>query len=278
MRTEILMWLKHTGHPQISSPWFQTLRWGKSPHDAHLFALPYAGGSATALRSLKEVIHPDIHLHIATLPGRGSRFGEPALHDINTIVRALTDTIEQHHPERFVIFGHSMGGLLGFEICQELTRRGRTLPTALVTSGTRAPHLFAKDREITHDLPRDAFIAHLRKLAGTPPEILAHPELMELMLPMLRCDFRLCQTYQFKPSEPLNVPLLVLSGSEDDGVNGNRIREWRIHTRCGCRFHEFSGGHFFLHDHWPEIGEMLNLLLGVQKAVPAPASVAESRH
>ena len=101
---------------------------------------------------------------------------------------------------------------------------------------------------------------------------------MELMLPMLRCDFRLCQTYQFKPSEPLNVPLLVLSGSEDDGVNGDRIREWRIHTRCGCRFHECSGGHFFLHDHWPEIGEMLNLLLGVQKAVPAPASVAESRH
>ena len=129
--------------------WFQSKKHpDASSLNTHVFGFPYAGGSATSLRPLEETVNPEISLHLATLPGRGRRFGEPATSDISVLVNGFCDAIERITPQRFVLFGHSMGGILAFEVARALRRRrNRFKPVALVASGVSAPHLFARDGE-----------------------------------------------------------------------------------------------------------------------------------
>lgn len=241
--------------------WFQPLR--ATPRDGtHVFAFPYAGGATSALRQLDHVIAPVLGLHIASLPGRGSRFTEPPEADLTSIVDRLADAIQATPARKFILYGHSMGGLLAFEITRELRRRRGTMPKALVLSGARPPHRFAKTGDdATWNLPHERFVERIRELEGTPEEVLEHPELLEMILPMLRADFRICETYDFRPETPLDIPLIVLSGNQDTRVRGTHVQEWRLHTQAPCRFVEFEGGHFFMREHWKEIGGIINQLL-----------------
>ena len=117
--------------------WFQRIDCQSAQYSGrHLLCFPYAGGSATSLRPLEETVNPVISLHLATLPGRGRRFGEPATSDISVLVNGFCDAIERIAPQRFVLFGHSMGGILAFEVARALRRRrNRFKPVALVASG-----------------------------------------------------------------------------------------------------------------------------------------------
>ena len=248
----------------VKISWFQSVKQlGVFSSGAHAFCFPYAGGSATSLRPLEETVNPEISLHLATLPGRGRRFGEPATSDISVLVNGFCDAIERIAPQRFVLFGHSMGGILAFEVARALRRRrNRFKPVALVASGVSAPHLFAREeKEHRYNLPRDEFVDYLRELEGTPPELLEHKEALDVMLPTLRRDFELCDNYRFVMEAPLSVPIVVLSGEDDHHVQGKKVTDWSLHTTTGCRVHRFSGGHFFLNDHWEEIGALLGELL-----------------
>ena len=247
----------------VKISWFQSVKQlGVFSSGAHAFCFPYAGGSATSLRPLEETVNPEISLHLATLPGRGRRFGEPATSDISVLVNGFCDAIERIAPQRFVLFGHSMGGILAFEVARALRRRrNRFKPVALVASGVSAPHLFAREeKEHRYNLPRDEFVEYLRELEGTPPELLEHEEALDVMLPTLRRDFELCDNYRFVMEAPLSVPIVVLSGEDDHHVQGKKVTDWSLHTTAGCRVHRFSGGHFFLNDHWEEIGALLGEL------------------
>ncbi len=133
------------------------------------------------------------------------------------------------------------------------------MPQALVLSGARPPHRFAKTGDnATWNLPHDRFIKRIRELEGTPKEVLEHTELLKMILPMLRADFRICETYNFRPEAPLDIPLIVLSGNKDTRVRGTHVQEWRLHTQASCRFVELEGGHFFLNQHWKDIGDIIN--------------------
>ncbi len=244
--------------------WFQSVKHPGTPaSDTHVVGFPYAGGSASSLLALRDALEPSVALHLATLPGRGRRFPEPATADIHALVNGLCDAIERIAPRRFVLFGHSMGGILAFEVARTLRRRGgRFMPLALVPSGVSAPHLFAREeKEHRYKLPRDEFVAYLRELDGTPPELLAHDEALDIMLPTLRRDFELCDTYRFVMEPPLNISIVVLSGVDDGHVQGNAVSDWSLHTSAGCSVHWFTGGHFFLNDHWKEIGSLLGQML-----------------
>lgn len=247
----------------MRSPWLQQLSPGNSSINAQIFCIPYAGGTVAAFRPLLNVIDRDIALHVASLPGRGTRFVDPPCNELRIVIKELCDAIETIRPGRFVLYGHSMGGLLSYEVARELRRRGNHfLPEALVVSGARAPHLFAKDEdEVTYNLPREAFIQRLDDLEGTPKEFFEHPELMDLMLPFLRADFEISETYQYKEEVPLNMPILAFSGTEDSEVGRDNVSAWSMHTHKSFSIQDLQGGHFFLHDHWKDIGEALNHFL-----------------
>jgi medium-chain acyl-[acyl-carrier-protein] hydrolase len=178
-------------------------------------------------------------------------------------VSVLADAVSESAGSDFAFFGHSMGALLAFELARELRRRGSISPAGLVVSGARAPALAGAAAGKRHcDLPREELIEHLRSLGGTPPEVLELPELMDLLLPALRADFKVCENYRYVAEPPLSAPLTVLFGEEDEEVRPHHVAGWGGETTSECTIRSFTGGHFFIERHWPEIGQLLSDFMG----------------
>ena len=146
----------------------------------------------------------------------------------------------------FAFFGHSMGALISFELARLLREEQSVEPTALFISGRGAPQLESED-PITYDMPEDEFISELRRLNGTPREVLEHPELLQLMMPILRSDFELCQTYTYTNAPPLNCPIFAFGGLQDEDVPRENLEAWRDQTTSALTVRMFPGDHFFLH-------------------------------
>jgi medium-chain acyl-[acyl-carrier-protein] hydrolase len=145
----------------------------------------------------------------------------------------------------FAFFGHSMGALIAFELARELARRGRPGPLHLFVSGRRAPQVPDREEPL-HRLPDPEFVVRLRELNGTPEEVLANGELMQLLLPLLRADFAVHETYEYRPGEPLAVPISALGGIADPEVRRDDLEAWRPETRGAFRLRMLPGDHFFL--------------------------------
>jgi medium-chain acyl-[acyl-carrier-protein] hydrolase len=217
-----------------------------------LFCFPYAGGSSAIFRSWSRVIHRDIEVVPALLPGREFRLGEPAFTQLEPLIEALTREIFSLLDRPFAFLGHSMGALIGFELARRL-RSERGLETDhLFISGRRAPQLPERDPEI-HNLPEAEFIAELRRLDGTPKEVFEHAELMELLIPMLRADFSVCRNYNFVPGPPLKCSITVLGGTEDETATQAKIEGWCEQTSGRCRVRMLAGDHFFINQQRDEI-------------------------
>lgn len=211
-----------------------------------LFCFPYAGGGASAYRGWAAALPPDVEVCPVQLPGRESRLREPPFNRPEPLVLALVDALQPHLGLPFAFFGHSMGAMLSFELARELRRRGRPLPLHLFVSGRRAPQVPAREEDI-HDLPEPEFVAKLRELNGTPEEVLQHAELMRLLIPVLRADFTLNETYVFRPEEPLDLGISAFGGLGDAEVSREDVEGWREHMRGSFRLRMLPGDHFFLH-------------------------------
>jgi len=159
-----------------------------------LFCFPYAGGNAAAFQKWHRAFPDSIEVCSLQYPGRGNRMREPAFTNAiplaHDVARALTSLLDLP----FAFFGHSMGGLIAFEVAREFRRKQLPLPLHLFVSSVRAPQFPNRDR-IAPDMPEPQFKEELRRLNGTPNEVLENKELMNLMLPMLRADFSVAHTY-----------------------------------------------------------------------------------
>ncbi|WP_435817855.1 thioesterase domain-containing protein [Micromonospora chersina] len=215
-----------------------------------LFCLPYAGAGASAFRRWQEAIGPDVEVLPVQLPGRENRINEDPRFDVAEVAEAIAARADRP----YVLYGHSMGGRLGFEVVRELRRTGGPLPLRLYVGGARAPHVTAPG--LFDGLSRADDEELLRRLAdggGLPAELFAHPELVELLLPLLRADFGRVDGYRYVPGEPLPVPIVAFSGRDDRAVTREQNAAWAEHTAAGFTLHELAGGHFFLHDQLPEL-------------------------
>jgi len=146
-----------------------------------------------------------------------------------SLVEATAAAIFPHLDRPFAFFGHSMGALISFELARYLRRHHKPQPTHLFISGHRAPQL-GIEKDLTSKLPDAEFAAELRRLNGMPREVLEHPELMQLMIPLLRADFEVCQTYQDTPEPPLDCPFEVFGGLQDEDVTREMVEAWREQT------------------------------------------------
>jgi medium-chain acyl-[acyl-carrier-protein] hydrolase len=217
-----------------------------------LFFFPYAGGGASIFRLWAESLPSDVDVHLAQLPGRENKLMETPFTRLEPMVEAVAEAIVPLLDRPFAFFGHSMGALIGFELARLLRRRLGREPEHLFVSGRRAPHL-ASQESPTYNLNDADFIAKLRQLNGTPKEVFEHPELLPLILPLLRADFTVCETYAYKDEAPLNCPITVVSGLDDRHVGTDTLEEWRLQTKGRCDVHLFPGDHFFLHEARPHI-------------------------
>ena len=211
-----------------------------------LFCFAYAGGSAWIFRDWAKQLPDTVELCAIELPGRGKRMMESALTNLPTLVQALGSAILPYVEGPFVCFGHSLGALVAFELCRWLRRTVQLSPAHLWVSAARAPHLPASaDRPTMHTLSEAQFIAELQRYNGTPASVLDNAELMELMLPILRADFTILETYRHQPDAPLDCPITGFWGTQDGIVTEADVTAWETHTAQFVS-EMVVGEHFFL--------------------------------
>lgn len=231
-------------HDSLRSKWFVSSD-RDLPTKLRLFCLPFAGGNALAYRTWSAQLPSTIEVCSIQLPGRGSRLRETAFTDLSDLVTVLMQVLKPDLNRPFAIFGHSLGAIIGFELTRCLRRAGLPQPRLLAISGHAAPQLPDKNIQL-HQLPNRQLIEMLRHYGGTPEEVLASQELLELFLPVIRADFTVLETYQYQPEPPLDCPISVFGGLEDPRVPVPTLKAWREQTRTNFEVHLFSGGHFFL--------------------------------
>ncbi|MEA3179920.1 MAG: hypothetical protein QOI59_3443 [Gammaproteobacteria bacterium] len=241
-----------------SSPWFVRPVPKLSP-TSRLICLPYAGGSAATYVSWARSLPAEVELIALQPPGRGARMAETPHAEMEPLIAELLGVFPQVTDRPYVLFGHSLGSRVGFELALQCQRRGLPLPACFIASGSRAPQLRKRELPV-HNLPQAEFVAQLRELAGTPEEILTNGELIQLLLPLLRADFRIADLYCAAPTR-LNCPLVVLAGTEDETVNSQEVEAWRQVAGSDCTIHWIAGGHFFVEHHRAWVLERVNAVI-----------------
>lgn len=217
-----------------------------------LFCIPYAGGNAWSYRALERVLTPGVTLEPLELPGRGRRSQEL----LRTSLDALADDVFAQVRERmgtggYALYGHSMGALIAYLTAHHIREAGLAAPEAVFVSGSDAPAV--RQEHQRHLLPPDQFVAMLRDLGGCPPQVLENAELLQYFEPILRADFQAVETWQRGDRPPLDVPFVVMAGSDDDTTSAD-ASVWADETTASCTVHEFSGDHFFILQHWDAVG------------------------
>jgi medium-chain acyl-[acyl-carrier-protein] hydrolase len=210
-----------------------------------LICLPYAGAGALIFRKWSDALPRDIEVCPIQLPGRGTRLTEPPFTKLSCLIEALTRALDPLLDKPFAFFGHSLGALIGFELARQIRRQYGVHPVRLFASAGRAPQIPHRAPPI-HTLPDNQFLAELRRLNGTPRELLDHEELMEVMLPILRADFALYETYLYSTEPPLNCPISAFGGLQDRRVSASDLDAWRSQTSASFSLRMVPGDHFFL--------------------------------
>ncbi len=185
-------------------------------------------------------------MHTVQLPGRGRRLAERSFSEIGPLVDALAGAVTPLLDKPFAFYGHSMGALVAFELGRQLRRQELAVPSRLFVAACGAPHLPRETKQI-NELPDTEFRLELRRLNGTPREVLEHDELMSLLIPMLRADFRVCETYAYRPEAAAGFPLTAIAGAGDVGMTIDHVRAWREHAAESFALYVLPGDHFFLH-------------------------------
>lgn len=215
--------------------------------DLRLYCFPYAGGSMVTFMAWQKLLPKTIELAIITLPGRGGRMLEPSYDTMEEIVADLACAFRQIHLETkpFAFFGHSMGARIGFELCHALNGSGLRLPSHFFASGSIAPTT-TQERPPIHQLSDTDFIEALVKINNTSKEILENSELAELILPSLRIDFKIVETYFKQSLCELPTTVSVFAGTRDNEALDLKLAQWENLFQYSTGIHKFDGGHFFV--------------------------------
>lgn len=221
-----------------------------------LFCFPYAGGASSIYRDWANRLPPSIEVHPVQLPGHGNRLRESLFKRVQPLVESTAQALRPNLEGSFSFFGHSMGAIISFELAHLLRRENKPGPSHLFLSGRPCPHLTKKEAP-KYDLPEPEFIEELRRLQGTPQEVLEHPELMSVLSPILRADLEICQTYECEPRPPLDCPITAFGGLQDADVVREQLEGWRDYTTSSFAVRMFPGNHFFLHTSAPVLLRMI---------------------
>ncbi|WP_031074652.1 thioesterase II family protein [Streptomyces sp. NRRL WC-3742] len=224
-------------------------RWLRRPQPrpaaaVRLFCLPHAGGSPGLYRSWAAFLPPDVELLAVRMPGREDRIDEPLPADLPALVAGLASALGPLLDRPWALFGHSMGAAVGHELALHMLRRGHRPPVRLFVSAREAPQFHHGGT--VHLRDDDALCAELARLGGTSAELLALPEVRALVLPAVRGDYRLIETYPARPRGFLPCPVTAFVGTGDEELTTEEAQGWDAWTDGGFDLLAFPGGHFYL--------------------------------
>jgi len=234
----------------------------------NLFCFPYAGGGASVFRSWSQFLDPTIQVFGVQAPGKESRFSEKPLRSVSDYASQAAEAIlQQTGSTPLALFGHSLGAAVAYETARCLERTGKRV-SFLMVSGRQAPNLKSKMVPISHQ-PDIEFIASLKRLGGTAKEVLANAELLEILLPMIKSDFAMSETYLGPSSSVLTCPVWSMGSKDYIWLDSNSLNLWNYVPAGPFETNWFEGDHFFLNnrqvDLVPFISEQLQKIVFSQR-------------
>jgi medium-chain acyl-[acyl-carrier-protein] hydrolase len=209
---------------------------------ALLVCLPHAGSGAHQFRTWQELIGPEVAVLAVQLPGRENRWRQPPVTDAEEVVGQLAPSLSARLDLPYVVFGHSMGALLGYELARTLGSRHGQWPARFVASACRAPHRQGEDAP-SAELSDEQLVAELIRHGALPEYVARDERLVRLVVRPLRGDLAICDTYVHTAGEPLPCPLSAWRGRDDMGVTHQHIQEWSGYSTAGTTVRTFQGGH-----------------------------------
>lgn len=225
--------------------------WVRTYHPApgsrvRLVCFPHAGGSASYFHPVSAALAPSVRVEAIQYPGRQDRHSERCVDRIGDLAGLICQVLAAAGGGDVPVayFGHSMGAVLAFEVARLIEAQGGAAPALIFASGRRAPGTLRD--ESVHKRDNAGVIAEMRSLGGTDSRVLGDPELLEMVLPAMRADYRAIETYRCEPGAVVSVPIVVLTGDNDPKTTLDEARAWEQHTTAGTELRVFPGGHFYL--------------------------------
>jgi surfactin synthase thioesterase subunit len=253
----------------LSNAWIR--RYHAAQHDAvALVCFPHAGGSATYYFKVSAELAPSIEVLAVQYPGRQDRRADPCIDDIEQLAEAVFAELKPKASRRMALFGHSMGATIAFEVAQRMEQRLGAAPLRLFVSGRRGP--LRHREESVHQRDDAGIIAELRRLSGTDDQLLVDDELISMILPAIRADYRAVESYRWRPSPKLTCPITVLVGDNDPRTTLDEARAWCEHTDGDFDLQVYPGGHFYLNRESARVTALIAERLLPAGSVPRAAS------
>lgn len=223
-----------------------------------LLCFPYAGGGTWIYREWVRQLSPQIAVLPIRLPARAERFREPAATNLRQLAQDIAASVADALARPFAVFGHSMGAWMAYEFVRALERHGRC-PARLIVSAAPAPS--RKPRRVPiHGLPDPELVKAVQSRYGHPYLKDPDPEILALLLPALRGDMAMFETYAAEPSQSVSCPVSVFVG-RGDPLPRPDLLAWAEHASVPPEFREFDGGHFYLHEQEKALIEAVRRLL-----------------
>ncbi|MEU5832699.1 alpha/beta fold hydrolase [Streptomyces diacarni] len=224
-----------------------------------LACLPHAGGSASFFAGLPALLGDGVEVLAVQYPGRQDRRDEPFATSMDALAREVAAELLPWTDRPLALFGHSLGAVLGFEVARGLQASGQP-PSALFASGRRAPS--RRRTEHAHRLDDEGLLREIRALSGTDSRVFADEELVRMVLPAIRADYRLVESHRSAPEPLLDCPITAMTGTEDPKVTVEEAAAWQEHTTSAFDLVTFPGGHFYLTAHAPQVAQLIGRRCG----------------
>lgn len=238
-----------------------------------LICFPHGGGGPQAYRAWSQALGEDVEVLAINLPGRGSRRSQAPLTSMSELSEAISAALMPFLDKPFALFGHSVGALVAYETAARLLQARAPRPTRLILSAHEIPAR-SQVADPMYLLSDEDLLARIRDLGLVEAEALDNPELAEFILPPLRADFEVSETYVYRPRPALPVPITVFGGTDDPLLGLGDLAEWAEYTSAGFTQYVFEGDHFYTVSRTGEVtGEIATLLEADLANLPASIMV-----
>ncbi len=207
-----------------------------------LFCFPYAGGNSFIYNSWTNHLDDNIELIAIELTGRASRMFEEPINNMEELIDIIYENIKNHLDEPFAFFGHSMGGLIAHALTKKIEKTSMYKPNFLIISGTKPP--FNYEGKVENEYLDEELMQDLKEYNETPEELLNSKELMDLILPTLRADYKLIDSYATKRTASTKTKMILFNSEED--IDKSSMLQWQDYCIQDCDYIKFSGNHFFI--------------------------------
>lgn len=228
---------------RASNAWLRYQRPGASPR-LRVVCLPHAGGAASFYRGWRQRFPADVEFVAVQYPGREDRVDEPRIEDMTRLATLIAGVLDVFIDRPLALFGHSMGAAVAYEVAWRLEQRGWPALAGLFVSGRAAPGARAGGTKHLGD--DDTLWDEVRRLGGTDASVLGEATIRALVLPVLRSDYRVSETYQPQPGRLLACPVTAFAGDTDPEVTVDEMRRWAGLTQGAFDLRVFPGQHFYL--------------------------------